>query len=269
MSNSTPQEVFNPDPNKWQSITILAIFMVTLPVILLIINIAGPNEQTATGIVPVAKERSQITQMSAGKTVYQNTCQVCHGVDAVGVNGLGKPLRNSAYVQSSDDNELFRNIAEGRFPDDPLNTTGIMMPARGAQNITDQQINDVMNYLRSIQDPSQPVADLSAWIKAAPDPSEIVIDSVGRDLFIASCSACHGPNGEGMDGIGKPFTTSAFVKGATDKELMTMIKMGRPIWDAENTTGVDMPPKGGNPAISDDELNEIITYIRSISTLED
>jgi disulfide bond formation protein DsbB len=205
--------------------------------------------------------------MSPGETVFQNTCKVCHGANAIGITGLGKPLRNSAYVQASDDKELFRNIAEGRFPDDPLNTTGIMMPARGAQNITDEQINDVVIYLRSIQDSSQPTADISAWIKAKPEAVEIVIDSVGRDLFVASCSACHGPNGEGMEGLGKPFTTSVFVRDSTDKEIITMVKMGRPVWDAANTTGVDMPPKGGNPAITDDELYEIIAYIRSISTL--
>ena len=71
-------------------------------------------------------------------------------------------------------------------------------------------------------------------------------------MFVAICSGCHGPSDKGMDGLDKRFTTSAFIKGSTDKEINMLVKMGRPFWDAANTTGVDMPPKGGNPAMSDE-----------------
>lgn len=57
---------------------------------------------------------------------------------------------------------------------------------------------------------------------------------------------------------------SEFVSGLSDQELLTFVKMGRPIWDAANTTGIDMPPKGGNPALTDDQLLNIIVYIRSL-----
>ena len=267
MSDQSTQTKLVTDPNKWSSIGVLSLFMVTLPIILVIVLMAGPPSGS-DGLVPVAAYQSLVEPMSPGEIVYQNTCKVCHGPDGNGVVGLGKPVRNSAYIQQSDDNELFRNIAEGRFPDDPLNTTGVMMPARGAQGITDEQINDVMAFLRTIQDPDEPHASIEAWIIERPEV-EIVFDGPGRDLFIGMCSSCHGANGEGMDGLGKPFTTSQFIKDSTDKEIITLVKMGRPIWDAANTTGVDMPPKGGNPAMSDDDLNNIISYIRSISTIED
>jgi len=256
------------DPYKWHAYGLLVLVVVTLPVIVGIAAYAIPDPAESTRVTSVALLASEPVVLSPGETVYQNTCKVCHGPNADGVSGLGKPLRNSAYVQESDDAELFRNIAEGRFPDDPLNTTGIMMPARGAQNITDEQITDVMVFLRSIQDTSKPTVSIEPWIVERAAPPEGDVEIVGRELFISSCSACHGPNGEGMEGIGKPFTTSEFVKNSTDKEIMMLIKMGRPVWDAANTTGVDMPPKGGNPAISDDELNDIITYIRSISTID-
>jgi len=250
------------DPEKMKVILVQSLFVLTLPMVLMIVILAGPPVSDSGAAQSVGFITPPIP---AGEMVYRDTCMVCHGPDAKGVVGLGKPLVNSAYVQASDDEELFRNIAEGRLPEDPANTSGMLMPARGAKGISDEQIHEVMGYLRTLQDPSQPVASIEAWIKPKPEPTdEPVISSLGRDLFIASCSACHGPNGEGMEGLGKPFTTSQFVKETSDKDLLTMIKMGRPIWDAANTTGVDMPPKGGNPAISDDELNEIITYIRSI-----
>jgi len=40
--------------------------------------------------------------------------------------------------------------------------------------------------------------------------------------------------------------------------------MGRASWDENNTTGLDMPPKGGNPAITDDQLQSIVDYLRAL-----
>lgn len=86
----------------------------------------------------------------------------------------------------------------------------------------------------------------------------------GKELFATTCAACHGPEGEGVTGLGKPFTTSDFVSSQSDEQLLAFIKTGRPTSDPANTTGVDMPPKGGNPAITDEQLVDIIAYIRSL-----
>ena len=59
-------------------------------------------------------------------------------------------------------------------------------------------------------------------------------------------------------------TTSEFIAGKTDADLITFIKTGRDPSDSLNTTGVAMPPKGGNPALSDDDLNDIVAFIRTI-----
>jgi len=88
--------------------------------------------------------------------------------------------------------------------------------------------------------------------------------SAGKATFATTCAACHGPAGEGVQGLGKDMTTSEFIAGLSDAELMVFIKQGRPIGDPRNTTGVDMPPKGGNPALSDAQLADIIAYMRSI-----
>ncbi len=86
----------------------------------------------------------------------------------------------------------------------------------------------------------------------------------GKAQFDTVCIACHGPGGEGIEGLGKPFTTSEFLLTVSDQELLTFIKTGRPISDPANTTGVDMPPKGGNPALTDEQLTDIIAYIRTL-----
>jgi disulfide bond formation protein DsbB len=92
----------------------------------------------------------------------------------------------------------------------------------------------------------------------AGDPAE------GQKLYIQTCSACHGPTGEGMPGLGKDMTQSEFIAGQTDDKLLAFIKVGRDPSDPLNTTGVAMPPKGGNPALGDEDLRSIIAYIRTI-----
>lgn len=86
----------------------------------------------------------------------------------------------------------------------------------------------------------------------------------GKTLFGSTCGSCHGPAAKGLPGLGKDLTTSEFVKSQNDKQLLDFIKKGRPASDPANTTSVDMPPKGGNPAITDANLNDIISFIRSI-----
>jgi disulfide bond formation protein DsbB len=34
--------------------------------------------------------------------------------------------------------------------------------------------------------------------------------------------------------------------------------------DPLNTTGIAMPPKGGNPALTDGQIVDIVAYLRSI-----
>lgn len=256
------------DPNKWRVIPLMVVFMVTLPVLVITIVATQPKPPAPAWSVEAAALGIEPYQLALGAATYKAACALCHGPDGQGVARLGKPLRNSAFVQDHTDEQLFDLIAHGRMPNDPENTTGTLMPARGGQGITDDRVHWVVAYLRVMQDPAQPHASVEAWnLKKNGEEthaSGVIAGGVGHDLFVASCAACHGVSGEGVDGLGKPLDASAFVDSKTDKELITFIKMGRPIWDAENTTGLDMPPKGGNPAITDEQLADIVTFIRSL-----
>lgn len=105
---------------------------------------------------------------------------------------------------------------------------------------------------------------------AAEEPAEEAVAApagdatAGEGKFVATCSACHGSDAKGLPNLGKDMTISEFIKGSTDAELLAFIKVGRSVSDPANTTGVDMPPKGGNPALSDQDLADIIAYIRTL-----
>jgi mono/diheme cytochrome c family protein len=101
-------------------------------------------------------------------------------------------------------------------------------------------------------------------VQAAEAPATIGDPVAGQKLFAGTCSACHGPAGEGLPGLGKDMTTSEFIAGKSDDELVAFIKVGRDPSDPLNTTGVAMPPKGGNPALNDEDLYHLVAYIRTI-----
>ena len=86
----------------------------------------------------------------------------------------------------------------------------------------------------------------------------------GGKVFSTACVACHGPEAKGITGLGKDLTTSEWVGQQSDAQLVEFIKKGRDAGDPLNTTGVAMPPKGGNPAMSDQEIADIVAFLRSI-----
>jgi disulfide bond formation protein DsbB len=92
-------------------------------------------------------------------------------------------------------------------------------------------------------------------------------DSVaqGKAEFRKTCATCHGPEAEGMPRLGKNLHDNEFVRSQSDEALLQFLKEGRPATHPDNDRGVDMPPKGGNPAITDEQLALIVAYMRSIA----
>jgi cytochrome c5 len=86
----------------------------------------------------------------------------------------------------------------------------------------------------------------------------------GADLYKSSCSACHGPDAKGVPNIGKDLVNGEFCRTQSEDQLLAFIKKGRASDDPLNTTKVAMPPKGGNPALSDSDIKSIIQYVRTL-----
>lgn len=264
------QNTANPDPYFWHAISMIAVFTVTLPALLLAVVWANPAPPVAEWSVEAAALGVDRFVLVSGASTYQNSCAICHGAEGDGVHSLGKPLRNSAFVQDQPDSELIALITDGRKPTDPGNTTGALMPARGAQSLDDNAIAAVVTYLRVMQEPGVPPVSMDPWnivgreSSGGPVGAIELADHSGFELYKNSCAACHGTGAEGVEGLGLPLTTSGFILGIDDTTLIRFIKSGRASWDASNTTGIDMPPKGGNPAITDEQLQTIVDYLRAL-----
>ncbi|MBS2040806.1 cytochrome c [bacterium] len=110
--------------------------------------------------------------------------------------------------------------------------------------------------------PTPPSSDTTAPAPATPVAAANPVEA-GQKLYDSTCTACHGAGGVGINGLGKPLKGSPMLK-LSDGELVDFIKKGRDTSDPKNTTKVAMPPKGGNPALSDLDLTNIVAYLRSL-----
>ncbi len=229
------------------------------------------------------KEQLSLESLVSGRSLFVTNCAVCHNTDGTGKDGLGKDLTKSWFVTSLDDEDLTKFVVKGRPQGDPLNTSGIPMPPKGGHpELTDADMSNIVAYMRGIQDsrrmPALPAlalvaapvgptteAEKAQALAAAGGDTELAeYIAHGTKLFGATCAACHGKEARGLQNLGKDLTRSEFSRKLDDDGLLAFLKRGRDPSDPLNTSKVGMPPKGGNPALSDDDLLDIISYMRSL-----
>lgn len=86
----------------------------------------------------------------------------------------------------------------------------------------------------------------------------------GEEVFNSTCTACHGADGTGIEGLGPDLHGNEFAAGLSDDELVDFLEVGRAIDSPDNTSGVAMPPKGGNPSLTEDDLADVVAYLRTL-----
>jgi mono/diheme cytochrome c family protein len=87
----------------------------------------------------------------------------------------------------------------------------------------------------------------------------------GIEIYNGTCVACHGPEGIGVEGLGKPWVGSEFINARTDDEMLAFLIEGRASDHPENTTGIAMMPRGGNASLTDADLLDLIAYMRTLN----
>ena len=86
----------------------------------------------------------------------------------------------------------------------------------------------------------------------------------GELIWNATCRSCHGATGEGVPGQGVRLDDNAYVRNHSDKELVTFVTDGRTASDPETTLFLDMPPKGGNPMLKEQQIIDVVAYMRTL-----
>lgn len=91
-------------------------------------------------------------------------------------------------------------------------------------------------------------------------PGDLV---AGAAVYSGSCAACHRMDLQGIDGLGNRLAPNAFVAVNSEEDLAAFIAVGRPADDPDNTQGIDMPARGGNPSLSDQDLRDVAAYLKA------
>jgi mono/diheme cytochrome c family protein len=202
-------------------------------------------------------------------------CALCHGPEAGGglatrtdpdtgeeVTYLAPPL--TTVFQRWDEEIVKFTIERGR--------PGTPMPAWGVEfggPMTEQMVNDVMAWLKSIQEPPPELAE------ACNDPlaDDALSCSSGKEIFEARCTVCHGELGQGREADGTdedPLRPGlALWKGDVkhldrDMHLFT-IRNGRrfafmPQFAEAPAQGIPIPPY----PLTDDQIEAVLEYERTL-----
>ncbi len=79
----------------------------------------------------------------------------------------------------------------------------------------------------------------------------------GKIVYSRRCVMCHGPEGKGFPALHTPdFTDPKWQASITDQEMVTVIKEGKK----------DTAMKGFADKLTDDEINALVTYIRTLDS---
>ncbi len=87
-------------------------------------------------------------------------------------------------------------------------------------------------------------------------------DSAGAKIFqTQDCTGCHGPKGEGIEGLAPPLKGSNFVMTASEADVAHTIKYGRSGSEKHfKDIQQDMP---AHPTLSDQQLQELVQYLKN------
>jgi len=102
-------------------------------------------------LLPITSPLASAEGSAAGAGVFKAKCVTCHGPDGSGNTPVGKSLQTadlrSPEVQKKSDAELTQSISEGK---------GNMPAFKG--NITDDEIQSVLKYVRTLTAKSDPAS---------------------------------------------------------------------------------------------------------------
>lgn len=179
-----------------------------------------------------------------GEFLYQQACITCHGPEGSG--GVGGQIGNLVFLSSSSDEFLWDTIAYGK--DETAMRGFLKKGSAGAlMPLSEEDIDHIVAYLRKIQGYPR--------VEEMKRPHQSASVALGKITYDSACASCHGDQGQGLSG--PAIGNSDFLKVATDGYLTGTIILGR-----ENTEMLSFY-RGGNVSLSQEEVENVVSYLRT------
>ncbi len=183
--------------------------------------------------------------LAEGAAQFEENCEPCHQADAIGEPGLAPSLTNPELLAIASDRFFMSTIRDGR------EDTG-MPPFDYLGRST---VRAIVAYLRSHTTLANRAEAVDAQADAHGDPR------LGKLWYDYICSTCHGVDGDGYfaGGTGTAIGLPGFLNKASDGFIRETIKHGR-----ANTRMLAFSGSAGIANLSDQEIDDIIVYLRSL-----
>lgn len=135
--------------------------------------------------------------------------------------------------------------------DDQWITTAFHMRVRAG--LTGQQVRDILTFLQGSNSVASAAPELTAAVATEPAGA-----ASGEAVFRQTCIACHGENGKGVVPGAPDLTRSDGPLAQSDEVVI------RHIIEGFQSPGspMAMPPKGGNPALTQADIEAVLAYMR-------
>lgn len=134
--------------------------------------------------------------------------------------------------------------------DDEWKTSIFHMRIRAG--LTGQEARDILTFLQASNSPVPAVISQPAAITV------MAIGLTGASVYAQTCVACHGDNGKGaLPGI-PDFTAAEGPLSQSDDILLLHVSDG---FQSPGST-MAMPPRGGNPNLTDADIRAVLGYLR-------
>ncbi|GKY86175.1 cytochrome-c oxidase, cbb3-type subunit III [Sinisalibacter aestuarii] len=178
--------------------------------------------------------------IQSGRATFATYCSQCHGSGAAGAVGYPNLLDND-WLWGGDIEEIAFTIRHGvRNTEDEDNARFSEMPAFGDDYLTDDEITNVVAYVRSLAGLENEHGDVAE----------------GAVVFEDNCASCHMEDGTGDRAQGAPNLTDAiWLFGSSPEQVEQSVRVG--------PYGV-MPAWGMNENFDDAKINAVAAYVHQL-----
>ena len=187
-----------------------------------------------------------------GKAVYDTLCFTCHAQGIAGAPKIGDITAWEARIEKGRDVNV-TNVINGY-----TGSTGVMPPKGGNPALSDEEVAAAVDYMLAAVGFGG--ASGNAISAPAPDPEPIATaagdNAKGKEVYDAACFICHTPGAAGAPKLGDAADWGPRIEKGLDPLYHNSINgyMGE--------VGM-MPPKGGRPDFSDEDVKAGVDYMVS------
>lgn len=218
----------------------------------------APEQQ----IAQVESSQKYIKEGAIGKQVYQNTCFTCHDVGMANAPMIGDSAAWQQRAAAGID-ALYSSALNGK---------GVMPPKAGNASLSKEQVMAAVDYMlttagvtaaQAADEKAAPAAapatdekaEPAATQEAAPAAPEAIPAAVqagidGEKIYRGICFSCHDMGIANAPKLGDKAVWASRIAAGTESLYNNSI----------NGKGV-MPARGGNPALSDDEIKAAVDWM--------